>query len=95
MILYNEDNAELKDAREWQEADTVIIKFDDNEDSEIYCEISISEDEIKFISENINFAQRSAVIEYAESAQLAIIDYLVFLKDDEETKDYLNRTAHN
>lgn len=76
--LYNENREELKDAKSFTEAETIIIYFsaDENEDNNI--EIYISEDHIKDIEIYATDSQWEAARNYAAIAQQSIIDYKNF-----------------
>lgn len=75
MILYNENQEPLKDAKSITTEETVLIYFSDIDDAESFVEVYISADEIIILDSECNVLEEKAVLSYAKQAQQSIKDY--------------------
>ena len=94
MTLYTEFGQPIIDPSERTEAFSTFIQFTTEEEPTHYAEIYVSHDEIKFYEDETTVEQYKEVYKYAEESQKSISQYLIDCKDDEDTKAWLNKTAH-
>ena len=78
MTLFNEARTELKDAKSIFTAETLLIFFSADEDSEEFVEIEVSAEGIEVLESNCTDEQMNIAFTYAERAVKSINDYNQF-----------------